>query len=498
MRPRHLAAAVVGVLLVAGAATAAPAQVRKPAPARPAPRAPAAGKPAPRDSSAPAPSAAAPTVTGVVYDSLAGAPLAGAAVQLVRDDSSRAGGYSAITDSAGHYAITGMRPGRYLAGFFHPVLDSLEIEAPLQRVEVGGEPVTTLDLAVPSPAQLHAAFCSELPRGDTSATLVGWVRDADRGDGVGESRIVLTWSELRVDEGGVRVLKRRVPARPRPSGFYIVCGLPSDIALDADADAPGGRRSGIVDLNLRAGEMRRLDFALADSTSAVAAPTDSAGERKLRGSARVAGTVRDAGGRPVVRANVGVRGAAVTTVTSETGTFALGGLPAGTRALEVRAIGYEPASVPVTLRSGASAAARVTLQRRADVLAPVTVLGKESRRTRDITGFLERSRTGMGKYLTAEDIEKRNPIQLTDALRMTSGIQVRPNGFGYSIQGRGGCSPSVFIDGLPVYDGARDIDELVRPSEVAGIEVYSGSGSVPGQFATQSNGCGTVLIWTKR
>jgi hypothetical protein len=504
MRLRLLAAA--GVLLLAGVAPAAPAQVperplsKPPAPRRPGPARPAPAKPAPAGANAAAarPSAAAPTVAGVVYDSLAGAPLVGATVQLVRDDSTRAGGYSAMTDSAGRYAIGGLLPGRYLAGFFHPALDSLEIEAPLQRVEVGGEPLTTLDLAVPSPARLRAAYCDALPRGDTSAALIGWVRDADRGTGAGEGRVVLTWNELRVDEGGVRVVKRRLPARPRASGFYVVCGLPAGTALDADADAPGARRSGIVDLTLGAGELRRLDFAIADSASAVAAPADSSGERKLRGSARVSGMVRDAGGRPIVRANVGVRGAAASASTDERGAFSLGGLPAGTRALQVRAIGYEPASVAVTLASGASTSARVTMQRRADVLAPVTVLGKESRRSRDITGFVERSRNGMGSYLTAEDIDKRGAIQLTDAMRMMTGIQVRPNGRGYSILGRGGCAPSVFIDGLPVQEGARDIDDLVRPSDVAGVEVYSGGGTVPAQFAAQANGCGTVLIWTKR
>ena len=67
-------------------------------------------------------------VTGTVYDSVTTTPLAGAIVQLAaQDDPKRV--LTASADSLGRYRIEGVRPGRYLAGFLHPTLDVLGLDA---------------------------------------------------------------------------------------------------------------------------------------------------------------------------------------------------------------------------------------------------------------------------------------------------------------------------------------------------------------------------------
>jgi hypothetical protein len=71
------------------------------------------------------------------------------------------------------------------------------------------------------------------------------------------------------------------------------------------------------------------------------------------------------------------------------------------------------------------------------------------------------------------------------------------------------CAPSVFIDGHLInsvltrgIDGAADtaatvdVDDWVRPKEIAGLEVYA-AGAVPKEFQTAFDGCGAVLIWSK-
>src|SRR5829696_6873095 len=73
-------------------------------------------------------------ISGVVYDSIARAPLAGASVQLVAADRSRAAAFSAITDSAGRFTIPAVVVGDYMIGFFHPMLDSLGIDQIVHRV----------------------------------------------------------------------------------------------------------------------------------------------------------------------------------------------------------------------------------------------------------------------------------------------------------------------------------------------------------------------------
>ena len=58
------------------------------------------------------------TVSGIVYDSLDGHPLAGALVQMV-PRSSTGGLRSVRTDSSGGFRLTAVPPGEYLIGFWH-------------------------------------------------------------------------------------------------------------------------------------------------------------------------------------------------------------------------------------------------------------------------------------------------------------------------------------------------------------------------------------------
>jgi hypothetical protein len=100
------------------------------------------------------------TVTGVVYDSIAHAPLAEANVQLIRADSSGADrrAFFATSDARGRFELDSVPPGTYLAGFFHPVLDSLGLQVPGRRVELrDGSP--RVDFAIPSPARVAETIC---------------------------------------------------------------------------------------------------------------------------------------------------------------------------------------------------------------------------------------------------------------------------------------------------------------------------------------------------
>jgi hypothetical protein len=499
MRLRLLAAALcIWPALVPVAAGAqggtAPAGIRRPTSAA-----------AHADSARRAPSAS--LVRGVVFDSVSNVPLVGAAVQLVRDDSTKAAQMQ-LTDSLGSFAFPDVPRGRYLIGFFHPAVDSLELDAPVTRVDVTGRPTVLVDLAIPSGERLLAKFCGPRSPMDSTGALVGWLRDAQTDSAIADGRVVLTWSQLMADERGLRLEQRRSPTRSRATGFFVACDLPAATALLLDADADRGRRSGLVEVQVPPRGLARLDLVLADT--AAAAPvvakgggdstSATTGERLLSGTARLTGIVRDDAHRPLPRAQVSVRGAAGSALTGEDGRFSLGNLPAGTRAVQVRAIGYEPRTATVTLRAGRMASTEVNLDKRVDVLAAVNVIEKQTKRTRDITGFEDRRRTGQGSYLTREDIEKRSPISMTDALRTTPGLQIAPNGNGTnSVYGRGGCKPAVYVDGMQVADGATDIDAIVRPTDVRGVEIYRSGATAPAEYGgVNGNSCGTLLIWTGR
>ena len=63
---------------------------------------------------------------------------------------------------------------------------------------------------------------------------------------------------------------------------------------------------------------------------------------------------------------------------------------------------------------------------------------------------------------------------------------------------RGGCKPAVYLDGMPIQDGADDIDQILPTIDMMAVEVYRGI-ATPIQFlAGAGSGCGVVAIWTKR
>ena len=451
----------------------------------------------------PAPAGALGAVHGVVFDSLGRRPLAGATVQLVPGAPAAgdaAGGRAVVADSAGAFRIDSLAPGRYLLGFLHPLLDLLRVEAAPRVVDVAPDVAAVrVDLALPALAAVRPVVCggAQAPD-DSSGLLAGRVRDAADGALVADATVVLTWSEVSLGVGGVRTERRRVPVTTDPRGRYVLCGVPSGEELLASAAAPG-RASGEIALEVPPHGLVVRDLALGDSAAAVAAAVAKDTAAPLRGTARLTGPVRDSAGRPVRDARAVLRWTAAATTVGADGSFALGGLPAGTHTLEVRAIGYALRQLSVDLVAGRAARADVGMERAA-ALAPVTVVGTASA----LAGFLDRRLNDRsGQFLTAEDIERRDRFELADALDGLRGVAVRPGRLGKRVfvRGAGGsCIATVFLDGvaLPLGD---PIDRWVGPRQVAGVEVYADGVTAPLPFRQNPprlDGCGVVVIWRRR
>lgn len=450
-------------------------------------------------------------ISGTVYDSLAARPLAGALVQVVARAGS-AKGWSAITDTNGGFALSGIPRGLYLVGFLHPSLDSLGLGVPVRMLDVGDSATIHLALAVPSAATIRSQLCSN-PRADDSTGLVlGFIRDADSDAPLDGASMVVMWTEIVV-QNGIHTNRRQVPAKSNSEGWYALCGVPSEGPVTARAEA-GKDASGYIEIAAPPRGLLHRDFRIPRGSAAVAVDDTVAGppaDPVRHGTARLAGSVRDARGKPLAGAQLMVWGSGITGSTGDDGTFSLSELPAGTQALEVRYVGYAPKRVTVDLVSDQRRSVAITLDERADVLGAVTVYGKPGAR-RDITAFLERRKHGFGQFLTRADIEKMHPFQFTDLMRMVSGFRVtRGAGFDYSIVStRGGsmgrnCVPQIYIDGMPLGgptandsaaidpDIGTEINLLVAPSEIAGVEFYPGAGGPP-QY-TQGL-CGSIVIWT--
>ena len=119
----------------------------------------------------------------------------------------------------------------------------------------------------------------------------------------------------------------------------------------------------------------------------------------------------------------------------------------------------------------------------------------------DREGFYDREKMGFGRFITAYDIQQRMAVQTTEIFRAIPGVTLVPTGgTTYRLaMTRGGdnCAPSVILDNMPV-NAADALDDMVKPQDIAGVEVYRGPSETPGRFLGNRNACGLVVIWTKR
>jgi hypothetical protein len=446
---------------------------------------------------------AAGSVSGTVLDSVSGIGLSEAMVQLVSRRRPMVA-YGATTDAAGRFRIEGVEPDEYLAGFFHPTLDSLGIAvSPIALAVVTAGAPTDVRLAVPSAPSLARAHCGGRAPRDSTGVLLGYVVDADSGRAVPGARVVVSWIEITIGKGGIQQGPRRSSVTTQEGGFYVLCHLPADVEVVADA-AIGRRRSGEVELKVPVRGLLRRDLIIAEP--ALVTVADSAGNQPsaarvagLRGRAQAVGRVVDLRGRGVAGAQVALWGTSAVTRTRQDGGFTLDSLPAGTHTLEVRALGFSPTRKPVDLRNGRSTNASVMLEEQAHVLASVTVYGKRRREWSDIQGFLERSAAGRGGYfLTGADIDRHRPLRVSDVLRTIPGIRITPaEHYGNRVLMRGDCVPAVYIDGTRLMD--NDIDGMLDGRQLGGVEVYRGVGETPVEYSALNGGsCGAILLWSKR
>ena len=456
------------------------------------------------DTSHRVPSAA---ISGVVYDSVDRGPLAGAIVQLVAAAGSAAFARTAVADSLGSFTISDVPDGRFTIGFFHPMLDSLGLEAPLREVTVAGRRSVRFDLAIPSPARLQATICGQTSGPDSGAVVVGFVRDANTRAPLAGVSVTGEWTELTFGPSGVVRHIPRLVSTTGENGWFAMCNVPGagTIALVASR---GADSTDIIEIQVPDDRFVRADLYLAAASEIVTTETANRADsiaslRRVirRGSGRLSGTVVTAvGAKPLGGAEVGIADGP-TTRANERGEWTLVGAPLGTRMLEVRAVGYYPERRSVNVVAGA-APVRVALSTFKAVLETVRV-NADRLSNRESSGFLERRRSGIGHFLTSEDVARRQPVVTSDLFRTVPGLTVERSPLGSaSIKMRGTfeykCDPAFYIDGVYMPDSSADtIDDLVHPNEVAGIEVYTGAG-LPPQFQKGLSGCGSIVIWTKR
>ena len=455
------------------------------------------------------------TVSGIVRDSLAQKPLAGAVVQLAAVDSLARFSRTAITDSLGRFTLGDVPDGRHMVGLLHPTLDSLGLEPPLRVVRVEGHRSVRVDLAIPSPARLRTAICgprsTSNPQSGSGAVVIGLVRDARDRAPVSDVAVTAEWLELSFTPRGVTRRIMRLVTTTGESGRFALCDVPSPgtMALIATRGADSTDR---IDVQVPVKGFLRRELYLGPARVVVIGDTTRGADtlvpppRSLRMSdGRLSGTVVAADGRPVSGAQVSIHNGPETRA-NDLGQWTLGDAPLGTRILEVRAIGYYPDRRPVEVVAGA-VPVRVTLSTLKAVLDTVRIAVSRIP-NRHGSGFEARRRSGMGRFLTPEDIARRTPIVTSDLFLAMPRVRVEMRSGNLerwitmrSAAGGGACSPALYVDGahIPAWPEGltgNDIDRWVDPHEIAGIELYVDL--VPPEFQPTLSSCGSIVIWTKR
>jgi hypothetical protein len=338
---------------------------------------------------------------------------------------------------------------------------------------------------------------------------------------------IVTEDGVPIANASVTLTAIRYAVQTDSLGRFVLSGTPGG-TLDLSLVAEGFRTEAVSVVLARRGAIAR-DFILSPEGTPVAEAESST--RFLRG------IVTDEQGNPLPYANVQLNGGR-RFIANDSGHFAI---PVGTGRVQLlsRRIGYEAAILDVDAETDTTV--RMQLRSVAQILPGQTVEGRREVTSLKLYGFYERmeqAQKGLnfGWYVTPEDLEIRRPVNVTDAIQHFPNIQIRPGNAEYTIsisssgssptplthprnmriEDRSGCVLTVFLDGIRIqpstraighgYKGDRQfmgdlqdeqINALIAPGSVAGIEVYTRGLSAPPQYQPLGGTCGIVLFWTK-
>ncbi|MDP1889700.1 MAG: carboxypeptidase regulatory-like domain-containing protein [Gemmatimonadaceae bacterium] len=252
-------------------------------------------------------------IRGVVIDSLLGATLPGAEVRVSRLNR------STWTDSTGRFVFDTVPPGEYTIAFRHPSLDSLKIIDPGTPVRVFAGASAPVTLATPAFEAIRDRFCAETPDSLSPTVAFGSVHASDG------SRVRINVSVSWMLDGASGENARPGSVRTSmedESQVWVACGIPRFAWFHATVRDSVRSASAFLQMGPR-------DIAVGDLVLS-------------SGVGPVAGTVRDAAGRPVRRARISVVGTGMAAESDASGEFVLRDVPGSTVTLDVRAAGHRP------------------------------------------------------------------------------------------------------------------------------------------------------------
>jgi hypothetical protein len=195
-------------------------------------------------------------------------------------------------------------------------------------------------------------------------------------------------------------------------------------------------------------------------------------------------------------------------VTDEQGRFRVRVRDPGAHQLRADRVGYQRSTSP-SLMVMPDDTLRVELRMSTStvVLAPLTVVASSRTLMRDdqLAEFeWRREHKPFGRFLGPDELRRINPFYASDALRQVPFVQVHQQRWDRTVtlRGRQGgrCLPTVYVDGHYVaVDSEIQLDDWVRGTSLAGVEVYENAVHAPAEFSPRSSNyaCGVIVLWTR-
>jgi hypothetical protein len=364
-------------------------------------------------------------------------------------------------------------------------------------------------------------------RDPEAGVIVGRVRDVDDGSALASATVSTDWAEFSVTNGKQSSQRVRAEIKTKPSGIYLLCGVPIKVPLELQAEW-GGRVVGPIAIQLDDHLIGRAQFAVSKRDTASRGDLErdpSVASAAVPGTATLRGVVRGADAKPLRDATVSVMGTASSARTDDKGAFHLDHVPAGTRAIEAKSVGLMPIRISIDFATSAILDTALVMTRVVQDLMTVAIQAK-MRMTPQMerSGFNEHLAQGLGAFITEADLSKHNYGDLISVLQGVRGVHVErgavsrdQSGIAQPIlfmkgvvtvqgaQNAQNCLPNFFVDGaqFPMRDATQYADfaslsAMVPPSAIRGVEIYSNPGTIPAQYDLMSStGCGSIVIWTR-
>ncbi len=291
-----------------------------------------------------------------------------------------------------------------------------------------------------------------------------------------------------------------------------VTGVPiPGVSISADGQALGETGA---DGQLAVATLRAPDSYLLSFTAPAYLPFSGALQVKRAGTVTLRMTPRDGAPSHLVtgiagvaidpRAGRGIEGVWVSVndgerglQTNADGVFSFEGMPPGRYTVRFSHPGYLARSDTVQVAGGRVARMTTELSPEPVGLAPIEVVVEKRDVALSSAGFYDRKERGWGAFIDREEIEQRNPFDVTDLFTMIPGVRVTvdPNNVLRRVVRMRGeqCAPRYFLDGVPT---GSDVQEFIDPTSLAGVEVYASAATVPPRYNVFGR-CGVILLWTR-